>query len=119
MHTLVKQFIERVHAVDYTSVGTDPDPRQPITAKFQVTVRGWGDNTHQRRASSLLDMQENKMMVRMQKEEDILLIPRDWWPDKVHTLEPQEPDWWYVVSGGGHSISGMRYMSETYWKRPG
>ncbi len=98
LHTLGKHFIERVHAVDYASVGTDPEPGQPITAKFQATVRGWGDNTHQRQDSSLIDMQEDKRMARMQQEKYILLIPKDWWPDKVHTLEPQEPDWWYVVS---------------------
>ena len=37
-------------------------------------------------------------MAKILEEQHILLIPKEWWPDKDHTLWPQEPGWWYVVS---------------------
>ena len=98
MHSLGRHFIERVNAVDYASVETDPSSKQPPGAKFNATVRGWGNNNHQHRASSLLAMQEEKRMAKILGEQHILLIPKEWWPNKTHTLEPQEPGWWYVVS---------------------
>jgi hypothetical protein len=34
----------------------------------------------------------------IQKEKHIKLVPRKWWPEKTHTLAPQEPGWWYTIS---------------------
>ena len=27
-----------------------------------------------------------------------MLVPRKWWSETTHTLEPQDPGWWYTVS---------------------
>ena len=38
------------------------------------------------------------MVTSLQHHQDILLIPRDWWPALQGTLGPEEPGWWYTVS---------------------
>ena len=38
------------------------------------------------------------MTATLQNNEDIILIPRDWWLDKARSLEPEELGWWYTVT---------------------
>ena len=37
------------------------------------------------------------MTTMLQKDKDIILIPRDWWQDKAGSLEPEDLGWWYTV----------------------
>jgi hypothetical protein len=34
----------------------------------------------------------------LRNDRDILLIPRNWWPDKIGSLEPEDKGWWYTVT---------------------
>jgi hypothetical protein len=34
----------------------------------------------------------------LHRDKDIILIPRDWWPDKAGSLEPKDLGWWYTVN---------------------
>ena len=56
--------------------------------KFQATIRGWGDKAQQHRAALLLTMTDSRRAALMQKEKHILLIPREWWSKKTHSLAP-------------------------------
>ena len=38
------------------------------------------------------------MVKSLQHQQDIILIPRDWWSDLQDTKGPEEPGWWYTVS---------------------
>ena len=57
-----------------------------------------GDKPQQNRAVPLLAMTDDRMIATLQKDRHIKLVPRSWWPEKTHTLEPQDPGWWYTVS---------------------
>ncbi len=37
-------------------------------------------------------------MTTLHIDKDIILIPRDWWPDKVGSVEPEDLGWWYTVN---------------------
>ena len=43
-------------------------------------------------------MTDEQMTTALQKNMDIILVPRSWWPGAGHTLEPQEMGWWYTIS---------------------
>jgi DNA-directed RNA polymerase subunit RPC12/RpoP len=74
------------------------DPQTDPNIRFQVVVRGWSDQNQQTRAKTLLALPTDKMVTSLQHHQDILLIPRDWWPALQGTLGPEEPGWWYTVS---------------------
>jgi hypothetical protein len=38
------------------------------------------------------------MVTILRNDQDILLIPRKWWPDKTGSLEQEDPGWWYTVT---------------------
>jgi len=103
LHAKDLHFVERV-----TGVRSNPrrvemedentDPQTDPNIRFQVAVRGWSDQIQQTRAKTLLALPADKMVTSLQHRQDILLIPRDWWPALQGTLEPEEPGWWYTVS---------------------
>ena len=76
----------------------DTDPQTDPNIRFQVVVRGWSNENQQTRAETLLALSDGKMTKSLQQHQDILLIPRDWWPALRDTLGPEEPGWWYTVS---------------------
>jgi hypothetical protein len=38
------------------------------------------------------------MVTTLRNDQDILLVPRRWWPDKTGSLEQEDPGWWYTVT---------------------
>jgi hypothetical protein len=38
------------------------------------------------------------MTTMLQRDKDIILIPRDWWQDKTGSLESEDLGWWYTVN---------------------
>ena len=38
------------------------------------------------------------MVTTLLNDRDIILIPRNWWPDKTGSLEPEDQGWWYTVT---------------------
>ncbi len=72
---------------------------QPLTdTRFRASVRGWINQAHQHRAQTLLDMRDERMTPTLQRDKDIILIPRDWWEEEVELLEPVDLGWWYTVN---------------------
>jgi hypothetical protein len=56
------------------------------------------NKAHQQRAQTLLDIRDERMTTTLQRDKDIILIPRDWWKDKAESLEPVDLGWWYTVN---------------------
>ena len=103
LHVQGLHFVERI-----TGMGSNPrkaetededtDPQTDPNIRFQVVVRGWSNKNQKTRAETLLALPIGKMVKSLQHHQDILLIPRDWWPALQDTLGPEEPGWWYTVS---------------------
>ncbi len=75
------------------------EEEQPLTdIRFRASVRGWNNKTHQSHAQTLLGKTDKQMVTILRNDQDILLIPRKWWPDKTGSLEPEDPGWWYTVT---------------------
>jgi hypothetical protein len=88
--------IEETPAVD---LALSEEEEQPLTdIRFRVSVRGWNKKAHQTRAQTLLDKTDTRIATTLHSDKDIILIPRDWWPDKVGSLEPEDLGWWYTVN---------------------
>jgi hypothetical protein len=86
--------IEEIPGVDLSE-----ETEQPLTdIRFKASVRGWNNKIHQSRAQTLLAKTDKQMVTTLCNEQDILLIPRKWWPDKTGSLEPEDPGWWYTVT---------------------
>ena len=66
--------------------------------KFKVSISGWKDNEQQSRARALLLLTDEQMGTKLQVERNGFLIPRDFSPETVITLEPEELGWCYTVS---------------------
>ncbi len=105
----VNLHVKGIHFLEHSSgVGPNPsrtemedentDPQTDSNIRFQVAIRGWSDRNQQTRAETLLALAAEKMVKSLQLRREILLIPRDWWPDPHNTLGPEEPGWWYTVS---------------------
>jgi hypothetical protein len=102
LHAVGLHFVESI-----TGIGEIPavDPalseeeEQPLTdIRFRASVRGWTNEAHWARAQTLLDKTDTRMATMLQRDKDIILIPRDWWQDKAGSLEPEDPGWWYTVN---------------------
>ena len=76
----------------------DTDSQTDPNIRFQMVVRGRSNKNQQTRAQALLTLSVDKMVKSLQHQQDIILIPRDWWPSLQDTLGPEEPGWWYTVS---------------------
>jgi hypothetical protein len=46
----------------------------------------------------LLSLQNESLVRRMRENQDLILLPANWWPGVMNTLEPNESGWWYKVS---------------------
>jgi hypothetical protein len=95
--------VESIRGIEETPPG-DPalseEEEQPLTdIRFRVSVRGWNNKSHQSRSQTLLDKKDTRIETILHSDKDIILIPRDWWSDKVVSLEPEDRGWWYTVKG--------------------
>ena len=107
LHIKGLDFVERISGVRLNPRRTEmkdenTDPQTDPNIRFQVVVRGWSELKQQTRTKTLLALPTEKMVKALQLRQDILLIPRDWWPDPHNTLGPEEPGWWlqYQVKCG-------------------
>jgi hypothetical protein len=88
--------IEEIPAVD---PALSEEEEQPLTdIRFRVSVRGWNNKAHQSRAQTLLDKTDKQMVPALRNDRDIILIPRNWWPNKAGSLDPEDRGWWYTVT---------------------
>ena len=102
LHTVGRHFVENITGIEEIP-GVDPElseeEEQPLTdIRFRASVRGWNKKTHQSRTQTLLDKTDKQMVTMLRNDQDILLIPRKWWPDRTGSLEPEDPGWWYTVT---------------------
>ena len=102
LHAVGEHFVGSITGIEEIPV-VDPalseEEEQPLTdIRFRVSVRGWNNKAHQPRAQTLLDKEDKRMTTLLRDDKDIILIPRDWWPDKVGRLEPEDRGWWYTVT---------------------
>ena len=102
LHTVGRHFVENITGIEEIPE-VDPElsegEEQPLTdIRFRVSVRGWNNKTHQSRAHTLLGKTDKQMVTTLRNDRDILLIPRNWWPDKTGSLEPEDKGWWYTVT---------------------
>jgi hypothetical protein len=88
--------IEEIPAMD-PELSEEEEP-QLTDIRFRSSVREWNNKTHQSRTQSLLDKEDTRMVALLRNDKDIILIPRDWWPDKAGRLEPEDRGWWYTVT---------------------
>jgi hypothetical protein len=66
--------------------------------RFKAAIRGWSHQTQQRRATVLLNLSDISLVREMQENHDLILLPGEWWPSAVDTMDPNELGWWYRVS---------------------
>ncbi len=105
LHQVGKNFIEVISEVEPGSVveGEVPhrteDPNQLLqNIRFKTTIRGWSHRDHQHSVTSLLSLQDEPLVRRMSENQDLVLLPVNWWTF-ANTLTPNESGWWYKVSG--------------------
>jgi hypothetical protein len=94
--------VENIIGIEEIPV-VDPEPseeeEQPLTdIRFRTSVRGWNNKTHQSRAHTLLSKTDKQMVTTLRNDRNIILIPRNWWPDKTGSLEPEDRGWWYTLT---------------------
>ena len=102
LHAVGRHFVENITGIEEIPV-VDPElseeEEQPLTdIRFRASVRGWNNKTHQSRAHTLLSKTDKQMVTALRNDRDIILIPRNWWPDKTGSLEPEDRGWWYTVT---------------------
>jgi ribonuclease HI len=102
LHAVGRHFVENITGIEEIP-GMDPElseeKEQLLTdIRFRASVRGWNNKTHQSRAQTLLDKTDKQMVTTLRNDQDILLVPRRWWPDKTGSLEQEDPGWWYTVT---------------------
>ena len=102
LHAVGRHFVENITGIEEIP-GVDPElseeEERPLTdTRFRASVRGWNNKTHQSRVQTLLEKTDKQMVTILRNDQDILLIPRKWWPDKTGSLEPEDPGWWYTVT---------------------
>ena len=94
-----EHFIEAISEVEPDSLveGVVPDrtedPNQLIqNIRFKATIRGWSHQAHQHRATALLSLQNEPLVRRMRENQDLILLPANWWSLVMDTSEPNELD---------------------------
>ena len=101
LHALGLRFVESITGIEEIPTMDPASPgeeEQPLTdIRFRASVRGWTNETHRLRAQTLLDETDSRLATMLQRDKDIILIPRDWWQDKSESLEPEDLGWWYTV----------------------
>ena len=104
LHQVGEHFIEAISEVESDSLleGVAPDrtedPKQILqNVRFKATIRGWSHQSHQHRATALLSLQNEPLVRRIRENQDLILLPANWWSVAMDTLEPNESGWWYKV----------------------
>ena len=82
LHTVGRHFVENITGIEEIPV-VDPalsdEEEQPLTdIRFRASVRGWTNEAHWSRTQTLLDKTDTRMSTMLQRDKDIILIPRDW-----------------------------------------
>ena len=105
LNSVGRHFVESITAIEETQVeapagqATSTREERPSTdLRFRASIRGWSNGAHLVRAESLLVMKDTPMTAALQNNRDILLIPKDWWPNKTESLDPEDPGWWYTIT---------------------
>jgi hypothetical protein len=98
LHQVGEHFIEAISEVESGSLveGVVPDrtedPNQLIqNIRFKATIRGWSHQAHQHRVTALLSLQNEPLVRRMRENQDLILLPANWWQLAMDTLEPNDP----------------------------
>ena len=99
-------FIEAVTEVAYDPVAAEvsdqsrvEDPSHLVQdMRFKAAIRGSSHQAQQRRATALLNLNDISLVMKMQENRDLILLPSEWWPSAVDTMDPNELGWWYRVS---------------------
>ncbi len=102
LHSVRLHFVESITGIEEipaVDLALSEEEEQPLTdIRFRVSVRGWNNKTHQSRTQTLLDKTDTRIATTLHGDKDIILIPRDWCPDKVGSLEPEDLGWWYTIN---------------------
>ena len=98
LHAVGLHFVGCITGIEEIPVVNPTPPEreeQPLTdTRFRASVRGWINQTHQHRTQTLLDMRDERMVSTLERDKDIILIPRDWWKDETESLGPGDIGWW-------------------------
>jgi hypothetical protein len=95
LHALGEQWIEEVTDVDI--VQTPPEEcLEGEHLKFKAHIRGWKARTRKERCQDLLVKADHNLRQALLRPlwKDVLLIPRDWYPE--HQPRYETKGWWYV-----------------------
>ncbi len=95
-------FIEVVTEVAYDPVVAEESDQirveDPIhlvqDMRFKAAIRGWSHQDQQLRATALLNLNDISLVREMQENRDLILLPVEWWPSEVDTIDPDESGWW-------------------------
>ena len=101
-----ESFIKSVTEVVYDPVSAEVSDQSRIEdpihltqdLRFKAAIRGWSHQAQQRRATALLNLIDISLVREMQVSRDLILLPAEWWPSAVDTMDPNELGWWYRVS---------------------
>jgi hypothetical protein len=82
LHVVGLHFVESITGIEEIPV-VDPalseeEEQQLTDIRFRASVRGWTNEVHWSRAQTLLDKTDTRMSTMLQRDKDIILIPRDW-----------------------------------------
>jgi hypothetical protein len=85
LHVVGLHFVESITGIEEIPA-VDPalsdEVEQPLTdIRFRTSVRGWTNEAHWSRTQILLDKTDTRMTTMLQRDKDIILIPRDWWTE--------------------------------------
>jgi len=94
IHALGEQWIEEV--TDVEEVQTLQEECLEEKLKFKAHIRGWKTEVRKERCQQLLDKNGYNLRRALLRPlwKDVLLIPRDWYPE--HQPRYETPGWWYV-----------------------
>jgi hypothetical protein len=95
LHALGEQWIEEVTDVDI--VQTPPEEcLEGEHLKFKAHIRGWKTRTRKELYQNLLGKADHNLWQALLRPlwKDVLLIPRDWYPE--HQPRYETKGWWYV-----------------------
>ena len=102
LHAVGSHFVGSITGIEEIPVVNPTLPereeQQLTDTRFRASVRGWINQVHQYRTQTLLDMRDERMTATLQRDKDIILIPRDWWKDEAKSLGPGDLGWWYTVN---------------------
>ena len=95
LHALGEQWIEEVTDVDIVQTPPEECP-EGEHLKFKAHIRGWKTRTRKDRCPKLLGKADHNLRQALLRPlwKDVLLIPRDWYPEHQPRYEKQ--GWWYV-----------------------